>query len=285
MIDELIKCIYPNCLLDEHVTSSAGFLIDYFVPSPPTFKSPHHSNEDLSDVTIDRKANKHFEPPPSATSAEQTTKPVPTNEHLLCTIPCANESSFISIMQQSNKKISQANLSPAIFLQRTTTSSFSALYTFDPISSSVRVTLKYTNPPAHISLDQNSITLNELIELISQRLEEEEVSTLKIESVQTNRRDVNDLRGSLPVPLTISQLMLLVKPNSTDKQNALKCENLVDNTPNQIEQWFDTSKNQYEMFECSICCEALTSDDVYQLLPCTFKMNFHRSNHFLCLSI
>ena len=280
----MIKCIYSNYFLDEQVTSSVGFPIDYFIPSPPAFKSPHHSDEDLSDVTIDRKANKHFEPPPSATSVEQTTKPAPTNEHLLCTIPCENESSFISTMQQSNKKISHANISPAIFLQRTTTSSFSTLYTFDPTSLSVRTILKYTNPPAHISVDQNSITLNELIELISQRLEED-VSTLKMESAQINRFDVNDLRGSLPVPLAISQNMLLVKPNSTDKQKALKCENLADNTPDQIEQWFNTSKNQYEMFECSICCEVLTSDDVYQLLPCTFKMNFHRFNHFLCLSI
>jgi hypothetical protein len=90
------------------------------------------------------------------------------------------------------------------------------------------------------------------------------------ESTKKSRVDVDALRGSLPVPIHISQNMLLVKPHSTDKQTAL---NLIPNQQNQEEQWFDTTKNQYEMFECSICCEVLTSNDAYQLLPCMFSTN------------
>lgn len=282
--DSFIKHIYFNDFIDKQIPSSVDFPLDYFIPSPSTSNSPHHSDEDLSDIAVDRKANKHFQPPSPSESNASTTKPPPTTEHLLCTLPCENESSFVLTMQQSNKKISQANLCPAIFLQRSPTSSFSVLYTFDPTSSSIKAILKYIDPPAHISVDQTTITLNQLIELISETLDKD-ASTIKMTPVRTNRIDTNDLRGSLPVSSSISQNMILVKPNATDKQQALEDENLVDHISNEIEQWFHPTKNQYDMFECSICCEVLTSDDVYQLLPCTFTRHFHQLHSFLCLSI
>ena len=85
---------------------------------------------------------------------------------------------------------------------------------------------------------------------------------------------MNALRGSLPLPTSISRNMLLVKPNSTDRQTALETENLIEKNQNHVEQWFDIIKNQYEMFECSICCEIITSNDAYQLLPCMSEKSF-----------
>lgn len=232
---------------------------------------------------MDRKANKHFEPPPpSATSDEETkNKPAPINERILCTVPCENESKFLSSMQQSNMKISQANLSPSIFLQRTTTSSFSVIYTYQQTTSLVQATLKYADSATNISVKQNPITLDELVELISKKLDEDSLA-IKEKSGKTGRTDVNALRGSLPLPLSISRDMLLVTPTSKDRQTALKNENLFDHTPDQLEQWFDTTNKQYEMFECAICCEVLTADDVHELLPCMFEMYFYLYHHCLC---
>ena len=231
-------------------------------------------DENLSDIVVDRKANKHFESPPSITSDEQTKKPAPINERILWSVSCESESNFLSSMQQSDKKISQANLSPPTFLQRTTTSSFSVIYTYQQTSSLVQATLKYADLPANIRVNPKPVTLDELVELISKKLDEQSLA-VKRESPVTVRTDVNALRGSLPVPPTISKQMVLVTPSSKDRQTALATENLRDNTPNQIEHWYDTTKNEYEMFECAICCEVLTTDDVYQLLPCMFKMHIY----------
>jgi hypothetical protein len=101
------------------------------------------------------------------------------------------------------------------------------------------------------------------------------------QSAKSGRIDVDALRGSLPMPINISQNMLLVKPHSIDRQRALEKENLIPNQQTQGEQWFDTTKTQYEMLECSICCEILTSNDAYQLLPCMFSMNSSRNTYSL----
>jgi hypothetical protein len=179
-------------------------------------------------------------------------------------------------MQQSNMKISQANLSPPVFLQRTSKSSFSIIYTYSQTSSMVNATIKFANLLPNISFNQNQIILKEFIEIISKKFDDYQME-IENESTKNSRVDVDALRGSLPVPIHISQNMLLVKPHSTDKQTAL---NLIPNQQNQEEQWFDTTKNQYEMFECSICCEVLTSNDAYQLLPCMFSTNSSRNDYF-----
>jgi len=216
---------------------------------------------------IDHKAHKYFEPP-SSTSNKNPEKPVIINENLLCSIPYENESDLLSLMQQSNMKISQANLSPPIFLQRTLTSSFSVIYTYSRTSSMINATLKFSDLPPNLVFDKNQITLEKLIELISNKLDENQLKP-EIKSSQMSRINVDALRGSLPLPLTISQKMLLVQPNSTDKQTALEIENRTNK--NQDEQWFDTTKTLYEISECSICCETLSSNDAYQLLPCMYS--------------
>jgi len=177
-------------------------------------------------------------------------------------------------MQQSTMKISQANLSPPIFLQRTLTSSFSVIYIYSRTSSMVNAILKFTNLPPNIVFDKNQITLEKLIELISNKLDENQLKS-EIKSSQMSYINVDALRGSLPLPITISQEMVLVKPNSTDKQTALEIENRINK--NQDEQlWFDTTKTLYEIFECSICCETLSSNDAYQILPCMYSKFFNK---------
>jgi len=235
-------------------------------------------DDNISDIIIDHKAHKHFEPPPS-TLNKTIEKPSIINENLLCSIPYENEFDFLLLMQQSTMKISQANLSPPIFLQRTSTSSFSVIYTYCRQSSMINVTIKFTDLSENRIVNENKITLEKLIEFISEKLNEDQIKE-KTKSIQRFRIDVDALRGSLPLPISISQKMLLVKPNSTDKQTALKNENLINENKNQYEQWFDTTKIQYQIFDCSICCEALTPNDIYQLLPCMYFYFLKKKNNF-----
>ncbi|CAF3945242.1 unnamed protein product, partial [Rotaria sp. Silwood1] len=58
-----------------------------------------------------------------------------------------------------------------------------------------------------------------------------------------------------------------VRPKSTNKLTALKNENLINHNQKQQEQWYDTTDDEYEILECSICCDTLTTNDAYQLLP------------------
>jgi hypothetical protein len=263
------KKILILIILDDQFLSSVDFPIDYFIPLPSSnYKSPSHSDDNSSDTTIDHKAYKYFEPP-SPTLNEKIEKPSIINEDLLCSIPYKNESDFLSLMQQSTMKISQANLSPPIFLQKTSTSSFAVIYTYSRTSSMINVILKFTDLRPNISVNQNEITLEKLIELISNKLDEDQIKP-ENKSIKYSRIDIDALRGSLPLPINISEKLLLVKPNSTDKQTALETENLINGNKIQYEQWFDTTKTPTEIFECSICCETLTSTDAYQLLPCMF---------------
>ena len=227
------------------------------------------SEEDTSDIIIDHKAHKYFEPPPS-TSNESDTKSSIITEQLLCTLPCQNESDFISLMQQSTMKISQANLSPPIFLQTTSTSPFSVVYTFCRTSSMINATLKFTDLPPNIIFNKKEITLEYLVELVSKKLDEYQTDSTN-QSTKYIRYDVDALRGSLPLPLAITRNMILVQPNSIDKQTALQHENLTTNNKTQQEQWFDIINDEYDMLECSICCETLTTNDAYQLLPCMYS--------------
>jgi hypothetical protein len=183
-------------------------------------------------------------------------------------------------MQQSTMKISQANLSPAIFLQRTSSSSFSVIYTYCRTSSVVNATLKFTGLRPKLTFDKNEITLKKLIELVSNKLDENQIDPLNKSTVNT-RIDTDALRGSLPLSINISQNMLLVRPKSTDKSTALKIENINIDNPNQQEQWFDTTKDEYEMLECQICCEILTLNDACQLLPCMYLYFVNLYNLYL----
>jgi hypothetical protein len=252
-------------ILDDQTSASIDFPIDYFFPS--TLSTPL-SDKNTSDIIPDHKAHKYFEPPP--TSNEKNEKPLTINEELLCSIPYENESDVLSVMQQSTIKISQANLSPPTFLQTTSTSLFSVVYTYSRTSSMISATLKFSDRPPNIILNKNEITLEQLIEVISKKLDEYQINSNNT-STKHIRIDVDALRGSLPLPMSITQHMVLVRPNSTDKQTALQVENLTDHNKNQQEQWFDTINDEYDMLECSICCETLTTNDAYQLLPCMYS--------------
>ena len=252
----------------DQFSASINFPIGYFIPSSlSNYQSTSFSDDTSSDIIHDHKAHKYFEPPPP--SINKTDKPSIINEELLCSIPCQNESGFLTCMQQSTMKISQANLSPAIFLQGSSSSSFSVVYTYCRTSSKVNATLKFADPRPKLIFDKNQKTLEILIEYISNKLDESQINVLNKSPVNT-RIDVDALRGSLPLPINISQNMLLVRPNSTDKQTALQIENINIHNAKQQEQWFDTTKDEYEMVECSVCCEILTVKDACQLLPCKY---------------
>ncbi|UJR14052.1 hypothetical protein I4U23_001049 [Adineta vaga] len=257
---------------DEQYTGSIDFPIDYFIPIP--CKSPRRSNDTFIDEINDSKAHKYFEPPPTPPSPSPSKeKSSIANETLLCSMSCLNESDFLTQMQQSTKNISQANLSPAIFLQRTSSSSFSVIYTYDRTSSTINVTVKYTDVCPKILFDQKTITLAELTELVSRKLDEYSIEIDKKSISNNSQIHVDDLRGSLPLPMHILRRMLLVQPHSTDKQKALQNEHINTNQKQTTIQWFDTLHNEYDMLECSICCDVLTANDACQLLPC---------NHILC---
>jgi hypothetical protein len=256
-------------ILDEPSSSTIGYPIDYFIPSAPSSSIP---NNIPSNIIIDHKANKYFEPP-SPVSDEIIEKPAVINENLLCSIPCINESDFLFSMQQSTMKISQANLSPPIFIQTLSLSSFSVVYTYCRTSSIINATVKFTDLPPNFLFRQDEITLEKLIELVSKNLDEYQIKPVN-QPITTNSNYVDSLRGSLPLSTEISQYMLLVRPNSTDKQTALQIENITDHNKKQeqeSEQWFDTTNDEYEMLECSVCCETLITNDAYQLLPCMYS--------------
>ncbi|CAF1307476.1 unnamed protein product [Rotaria sordida] len=262
---------------NDQYTTSIDLPIEYFIPSiSSNSKSISLSNDNSLDINNDHKAHKYFEPWPI--SDKKIIKSSIINEDLLCSIPCKNESDFLSLMQQSSMKISQANLSPAIFLQCTSTSSFSVIYTYCRTSSTIKAILKFTDLPPNIIFNTKEITLEKLIELISNKLDENQIE-LNVKPTNNSRIDVDALRGSLPLPINITQKMILVRPNSTDKQTALKNENLINNNnKNQQEQWYNTiddANDEYQIFECSICCDTLSTNDAYQLLPC---------HHTLCHS-
>ncbi|CAM4852693.1 unnamed protein product [Rotaria socialis] len=252
---------------DDQCSSSVDFPIEYFFPSivSSNCKSRLISKEKPRDNIYDRKAHKYFEPWPI--SNEKNKKSLIVNEDLLCSIPCQNESDFLSLMQQSTMKISQGNHSPPIFLQRTSTSTFSVTYSYCRTSSTIEAILKFADLPPNIAFNKNDITLNKLIELTSKKLDEYQTEQ-KSPSVTINHSNVDALRGSLPLPLTITQNMILVRPNSTDKLIALKNENLIEENCKQQEQWYNTLSHFSETLECSICCDPLTFNETYQLLPC-----------------
>ncbi len=270
-------------ILDDQLSASSNFPIEYFIPSTSSnYQSTSFPDDNTSDIINDHKAHKYFERPPTRLINKREI-PSAINEDLLCSIPCRNQSDFLSLMQQSTMKISQANLSPAIFLQRTSSSSFSVIYTYCRTSSIVNATLKFTGLSPNLIFDKNKITLKKLIELVSNKLDESQIDPLNKSTVNT-RIDTDALRGSLPLSMNISQNMLLVRPKSTDKQTALKIENLNIDNQYQQEQWFDTTKDEYEMLECQICCEILTVNDACQLLPCMylyFLKNFNLYNLYI----
>ena len=235
--------------------------IDYFIP----YEMENVSSVVSFDPIYDRKAHKYFE---SFTTKTETPDD-DDDDDLLCSLPCTNQSEFLSIMQQDNQQISQANLSPAIFIQRTSTSSFSVVYSYSPSTSTVDVTLNFTGElPPHLLLPTKDLSLQSLIEYISKKLNEYQIES-KV-SHSTKHTDVDALRGSLPLPINITANMLLVRPHATDKQTALHREHVLDPS-DETQIWFNTIESSDQMdFECSICCEMLTKNEIYRLLPCMY---------------
>ncbi|CAF1120532.1 unnamed protein product [Adineta steineri] len=251
---------------DDPLLASINFPIEYFIPSTSSScKSTSFTNDNSSDNINDYKSRKYFEPLPTPTPPPQ--KSSITTDEQLHSFQYDNESDFLTLMQQSTMKITQANLSPPIFLQRTSSSSFSVIYTYDRQSSKVNVTLKYTGIRPKFSYSTSKITLEEFIQIISENLDENSIGIMT-KSFRNTRFDVDELRGSLPLPMTILQNMLLTQPNSTDKQKIIEKENIHIHEKDQEEQWFNTTKTISDSLECSICCETLTTNNACQLLPC-----------------
>lgn len=173
-------------------------------------------------------------------------------------------------MQRSNLYISQANLSPPVFTQSTSTSSFIAVYSYSRVSNQIEVRLKFADQQHPlISFKQNENTCSKLAEQIAAKLNENEQINKKNQSNDNHRLHVDALRGSLPVSVFLAKEMVLVQPNSTDKQTALQKENLIQTNELLDEnQWFDTRQSQNQTSDCSICCESLTFETAYELLPC-----------------
>lgn len=249
--------------------------IEYFICSIPSKHKYISTNDNSSCIVNDRKERKYFEPGP--TSNKKPGKPLIINEQLLCSIQNYNESDFLALMQQSELKLSQANLSPPIYLQRTSSSRFSVLYMYCRTSSTIEVILKFFDQSPNIILNTNEITLEKLIKTISNRLDESQTQVTS-KSANRTRLDVDALRGSLPLPLSITQRMILVQPNSIDKNTALRNENLSDANKEQQQQWYNTVNDVNEMLECAICFDTLSRSDAYRLLPCMYFHSFKISS-------
>lgn len=262
-----ISAILIRIILDEELSASLEFPIDCFiptlVPSACTTDAIHQP-----EPMPDRKARKYFEPPAPSPTSGSSSKPSIVDEQLLYEISCGNESDFLTLMQQPALNISQANLSPATFVQRTSSSQFSVVYTYCRASSTVKVTTKYTGVCPALKFDKSTVTLETFVPLVSQMLD---ASSGGSDNKRKAARDykVDDLRGSLPVSTNIQQRMLLVQPSSTDRETALHNERILVDKNSSTGQWFDTTSNECEMLECAVCCDVLTANDAHQLLPCT----------------
>lgn len=218
----------------------------------------------------DHKAFKFYEPKISEVISSRKT---PTYERILCSIPCAEEIDFLTAMQQYDKHLSQANLSPSTFVQRTYSSKFSAIYQYSRSSSAIQVILK-TSDAYTLNMDLNimdvnlSGLVNRIHVLLNNALNEE------IES-NSNFKIFNfceDLRGSLPLPPFIATKLLIVRPNSTQKETAIIREGLLENieSVNKYDLPYPMIERTESDFECSICCEALADLKAFHILPCKF---------------
>ncbi|CAF0909099.1 unnamed protein product [Adineta ricciae] len=260
-----------SIVFDNQYAEVNEFPLESFISA--SRKSPRlpHSREAFVKTINDTKAHKYYEPTATPSPVKENTSV--TNETSLCSIPCSDESDFLNQMKQSAMNLSQANLSPAVFLQRTSSATFCAVYTYCREISKVNVTIKYPSVCPKIVFDAKSVTLTQLVQIISDKFDES-VKEPELSSIlQKSRISVNDLRGSLPVPPNVMRKMLLVQPNALNKQTVLQNEHISAKQNDSTGQFFDTTHHEYEMLECSICYDVLTTNDAYRLLPC---------NHTLC---
>ena len=218
---------------DDTACPTVNFPMDCFIL---TYTVPPLVNSTVPKVVIDRKAHKYYEPPSTSDGI------------LLCSIACANESDFLAVMQQTARNISQANLSPPTFLQRTPSSSFSVIYTYSRSASLINARLHHTGRAPTIVIKPDQTTLTCLVDLVNEKLSH-----------------------SSPLPMDISKQEVLVQSHATDKPTILSKEKIMDESNEQASSpaWFNTIHHDYAMLECSVCCEALTENDAYELLPCT----------------
>jgi hypothetical protein len=267
--DESRMCIQTG---DNLLTNSMIILVDLAVPTNEfpidCFFPDAHANYQSScssDIVYDRKAHKFYEPLPTPILS----KPTSTNEILLCSLSCVNESYFLSTMQQTAKYTSQGNISPAMFIQQTPSSPFIAIYAYQRVSHSIDVTLKFTESCPAITVDKQMHTLDAIIELVSNRMHMYE-NTPKKTPIMTKSGNVDDLRGSLPLPRELTQTMVLVRPHSTDKYTALREQSIMhtidEHDPSKA--WFTIDYDNCDTLECAVCCETLPMTGAYQLLPC-----------------
>ena len=262
---DLSQTFNINIALDDTAYPTVDFPMDCFIPS---YTVSPLANRITPEIIIDRKAHKFFEPP-ATSSAPTATKSSSSDGIPLCSIACPNESDFLDTMQRSVQNISQANLSPPTFLQRTSSSSFSVIYAYSRSASLINARLSCTGLAPKIVVNQAQTTLTSLIDLVNEKLNESSIP-IPGERSRYEPIHVDALRGCLPLPVYISKQMILVQPHATDKPTALRNEKILDESgaPLQSPPWFNTVHHDYAMLDCSVCCETLTENDAYELLPC-----------------
>ena len=249
------------------VSPSKDYPIDFFIMSE--FEEEIRSIP-IEEPNSDRKSRKIYDNYAKTSDSteeedeEEEEEEIETNETLICSLDCLDQSEFVSQMQNFDRPISQANVSPAMFVQRINRSPFYILYSYFPRSSSIDVTVKFSKSSPKLNLSSNFNSLTSIVDWMWKKLDEYQCESKQTTFFHVNPKDVDALRGSLPLPRAVTENLVLVRPNSTDKETALLSENL-----NEFER-FSIEKTSSSA-DCSICCETLSSDEVFRLLPCEFR--------------
>ncbi len=246
---------------DIDVSSSTimSFPIDLFL-RPASNKHAHSSQTDSLPIVRDTKAHKYFEYQPSDDIQESSN----IDEQTLCSITDITETEFLSLMQHRKSLltiISQANISPPIFIQQSKISStvFAVVYSYCRSLSCVNVTIKFgSSSPPVVAVDNTCL---ETVVYTMERWLSDEQNVNLTKKPYTNRKEIY---GSFILPLAVVENMLIARPQSCEQQTVFLHEKVTHDQ----QQWFNTVVN-YEMIDCSICSASLSTDNAFQILPCT----------------
>ncbi|CAF4475500.1 unnamed protein product, partial [Didymodactylos carnosus] len=185
---------------------------------------------------------------------------------------------FLNCMKQHHKYIKQANIYPPTFLQQ-----------YDVVDDElVQIFYIYENTYCDIYMriendlkTKNSRLISDLVNQIASSVDcltsiinhvQNFLSLFRNENentfitVSTTTDMVKETSGSLKLPLSVSSHFSTVRPNSTNKEIALKALKILFNDETVC---FDTNVIQEKVHDCcSICLELFTEENrVYCLLP------------------
>ena len=242
----------------DFVLPTIGFPVDMFLRLVSN-NHAHHSRNDLPPIVQDTKAHKYFEYQHSDVKQES----FKTDEQSLCSIDGITETEFLSFMQHRKSlwtAISQANISPSVFIQQSNTLSvvFAVVYHYCRSSSCVNVTIKFssTSPP---TMTVDNACLEAVVNAMERWISNEQTIEMT-KKASSNRKEVY---GSFPLPLAVTEKMLIARSQSCEQQTAF----LHEEATHDQQQWFNTVVD-YELIDCPICCESLSTKNAFQLLPC-----------------